>query len=664
MASVLAGLRPAAAFTPAVRLHGSPSLTLSSSSRSKRPGLVAIKTSPALGLRMVAAAGPAATKIVGPEWNNSDEYAALDAPELKGDLASVSTLIEELSVLSTKIDMDKLDSLDASVLVDMTRKSTEAAVMLMNVATFAGCESSVDGSNLEARSLQATIRSMSSKMTQATQSASLAIKLAPDSKIAEYLTKCPEESFNVEHQRKLKDYTLSLTEENLITALSVDGNSAWSQLYTSISSTMSCQVGDKKMGVAQAASLLASPESSERRQAWDGIQASWTQNEEAAAAILNSISGWRLELNRRRAAAAGKPVHYLDTALHQNRMSKKSLEAMMTAVEEGKVVGQRALKLQARVLGKKQLHPSDLMAPPPAAEGAESLSVPFDQGVTLVADAVSTVDSSVGDFVKMMSDKKWVEGREGDKKAPGAYCTQFAKSRHPRVYLSAYSGSFQHVSTLAHELGHAFHSWVMRDMERAETRYPMNLAETASIFFETVVGDRLMDLAATPEEKLRYAWYDAESAGAFLLNIPTRFDFECRMHEARDKGETLTPTFLKKTMAEAWQGRYGDTLEVMDDMFWATKLHFHMTGVQFYNFPYTFGYLFALGVYAQQESKGADFHQAYVDLLRDTGRMSAEAVVQKHLGCSIEDPEFWRGSIRIIDRKMDQFEKEIEAAGL
>ena len=111
----------------------------------------------------------------------------------------------------------------------------------------------------------------------------------------------------------------------------------------------------------------------------------------------------------------------------------------------------------------------------------------------------------------MMADKKWIEGREGDKKAPGAYCTGFAKSRNPRVYLSAYSGSFQHVSTLAHELGHAFHSWVMRDMERAETRYPMNLAETASIFFETVVGYRLIYMASTPQEKLRYACVSKET---------------------------------------------------------------------------------------------------------------------------------------------------------
>jgi oligoendopeptidase F len=166
---------------------------------------------------------------------------------------------------------------------------------------------------------------------------------------------------------------------------------------------MQCNVGDKKIGVAQAASLLASPDAEERSRAWDGIQAAWHDNEEAAAAILNSISGWRLELNRRRAAAAGKPVHYLDTALHQNRMTKKSLDAMMTAVDEAKTVGQRALRLQARALGKKQLHPSDLMAPPPATEDAASLEVPFPQGIDLVAEAVSTVDTSVGDFVKMMA---------------------------------------------------------------------------------------------------------------------------------------------------------------------------------------------------------------------------------------------------------------------
>ncbi|EKX41926.1 hypothetical protein GUITHDRAFT_95868 [Guillardia theta CCMP2712] len=526
----------------------------------------------------------------------------------------------------------------------------------MNVATFASCESSVDGTNAQARATSAKVRALSAKLGQAAQPLSIALKLIPEDKVEKYLKELPHEEFSVRHQRKLRDFTLSLEEENLITALGVDGHSSWSQMYNTISSTLTCQVGDKSMGVAQAAALLSSPDRSERLQAWNAIQAAWTVHEEAAASTLNSIIGWRLELNRKRAEKAAQPVHFLDTALHQNRMSRKTLDAMMQAVSEAQPLAQKALKLQAKVLGIESLHPADLFAPPPQGAQSSSLALQYEEGIDLIADCVSSVHPSVGEFVKMMSQKEWIEGKSGDKKAPGAYCTSFAKSRNPRVYLSSYTGSYQHVSTLAHELGHAFHSWVMKDMERSETRYPMNLAETASIFFETVVGDRLVAMAKTPEEKLRYSWYDAESAGAFLLNIPTRFDFESEIHAAREQGQNLTPDFLRNTMTKAWKGRYGDALSEYDSMFWASKLHFHMTGVQFYNFPYTFGYLFALGVYAQQEKLGDGFYQAYVDLLRDTGRMSAEEVVQKHLKCNIEEPEFWRGSIRIIEKKIEVLE--------
>lgn len=148
MATVLAGLRPAVAFVPASRLHVTPTLGLAASRHAARRHLSSRHSSPALGLRMVATADTVA-KIVGPEWNNQDEYMSLDAAELCADLDSVNTLIDELGALAKKIHMDKLDSLDAKVLVQMTRKSTDAAVMLMNVATFASCEASVDGSNLE-----------------------------------------------------------------------------------------------------------------------------------------------------------------------------------------------------------------------------------------------------------------------------------------------------------------------------------------------------------------------------------------------------------------------------------------------------------------------------------------------------------------------------------
>ena len=142
---------------------------------------------------------------------------------------------------------------------------------------------------------------------------------------------------------------------------------------------MQCDVNGEKMGIAKAASLLADPDSKTRRSAWDGIHAGWTLQEEAAAASLNSITGWRAEVNRRRAAKAGRPVHYLDSALHSNRMTKATLDAMMTAVAEAKPLARRALKLQAKALGVEgEMHPADLMAPPPFG-GGSALEVRFAQ---------------------------------------------------------------------------------------------------------------------------------------------------------------------------------------------------------------------------------------------------------------------------------------------
>uniref|UniRef100_A0A7S1H7V7 Peptidase M3A/M3B catalytic domain-containing protein n=1 Tax=Hemiselmis andersenii TaxID=464988 RepID=A0A7S1H7V7_HEMAN len=606
---------------------------------------------------MTAAAEPM-TDIVGPAWDNSAEYEAIGSDAFNADLQKVEEMTASIKKACSSISLDALDDISVELLVSVSKELNEAIILLANAATFCSCELSVDGTNDAAKGEMARVRALSSSLTQASQPAALALRLCPDSVAEAYIKEVPSERFSVEHSRKLKDQTLSLPEENLITALSVDGLSSWNQLHSSIAATMECDVGGEKMGVAKAAALLADPDAETRENAWKGINQAWTTHQEAAAASLNSITGWRAETNKRRSEKAGRKVHYLDSALHSNRMTKKSLDAMMLAVDEARPLAQRALKLQAKALGLEgKMTPAHLMAPPPTAPGGKTLSVDFDAGIKMVSDAVSSVNPDVGAFVNKMQAERWIDGRAGEKRSPGAYCTKFAKSRNPRVYMSAYSGTFQHVSTLAHELGHAYHNWVMRDMERAETSYPMNLAETASIFFETVVGDTLIDLSETDAERLQYRWYDAESAVAFLSNIPARYDFDCAVHEAREGGKTLTPSFLKEEMSKAWTKWYGDALTEVDDMFWASKLHFHISGLSFYNFPYTFGYMFALGVYAQQEAKGEDFYDAYVALLRDTGRMTAEEVVDKHLGCSLEDPDFWRGSIRIIEKKIDDFEE-------
>jgi oligoendopeptidase F len=173
-----------------------------------------------------------------------------------------------------------------------------------------------------------------------------------------------------------------------------------------------------------------------------------------------------------------------------------------------------------------------------------------------------------------------------------------------------------------------------------------------------------MERATTPAQQLEIAWEDASSAATFLLNIPARFEFEKSMVEARKVG-ALRPAQLCDMMKESWQVWFEESLSEYDDLFWASKLHFSISGLGFYNYPYLFGYLFSLGIYAQQPAdrtqSGDQFNQRYTQLLRDTGVMTAEELVQQHLQKDLRQPQFWQDSLTIVEKSVERFEKLVNA---
>jgi oligoendopeptidase F len=327
---------------------------------------------------------------------------------------------------------------------------------------------------------------------------------------------------------------------------------------------------------------------------------------------------------------------------------------MMEVVESNLEVGREALRLKAKDLALDALAPWDLFAPAPSSHDE---GIPFAEAISLIRTAFGDVDPSMAEFVDTMATQGWIEGSVNDTKRPGAYCTRFAKSRTPRVYMT-YRGSLEDIGTLAHELGHGFHSWVMRDLPLPETAYPMTLAETASIFAETVTSEVLLVQASKdPTQaaiKRQILWGELGSAEAFLLNIPARFWFESELYTRRQE-RPLSPDEISELMTQAWRKAYGSTLSEMNPLFWCSKLHFHMSSTSFYNFPYTFGYLFALGVYAQRPKHGAAFLKNYVGLLRDTGRMTVEDLARKHLGVDVQKPEFWQDSINLVRSKISLY---------
>jgi oligoendopeptidase F len=604
----------------------------------------------------------AQAEIQGPAWDLTSEYPAPTAPEVQEDLDEAARLFDAIEELNPALDDPSARITTAQEIFKLRQ---QAGILLQNVSAYTNGLLSVNSRDADALNLQGRLQTYQKRMGDMAEPLNQFCDLASDEEIAAYLAD-PEVStseFLVRHSRERRHELLSLDEEALVNGLSQDGIHAWGRLYTQLSGTLTCEllVGNEHqtMGIAQAAGLMQRPDDATRKNAWSAINAAWEGHEESCAAALNAIAGWRLEMCRKRSKS--EPVHFLDAPVHMNRISRATLDSILAAAEEYRPLARRAARLQARAYDKEAYGPWDNRAPAPVLDPSAGSSIPFDRAIDIISSAYAQVDGSLGEFVQMMVDNRWVEGTVGGSKRPGAYCTGFRKSRTPRVYMT-YTGGASDVITLAHELGHAYHGWVMRDLPESQLTYGMSLAETASTFGETLVRDAMLRDADSLQTRLDVIWEDTSALIAFVLNIPTRFEFEKKFYEARE-ARPLQPAELRAMMSDAWKSWYGDALSEPDPMFWASKLHFFISGLSFYNFPYLFGYLFSLGVYASRERFGDDFFPRYQALLRDTGRMSAEELARQHLDADLTRPEFWCETLEALTPRVDAFEEVIREAG-
>ena len=609
--------------------------------------------------------------VQGPSWNLASEYPGPDSAEIEADLARLTSLLDEVERLNADL-VPLLESV-GGLSVDAARGGIEAARrvfalseeagrLLRDPGVYANCRLSVDSGDDGAQALRGRLQSFRKRFAELAEPLSQFLDRASDDIVEAWLADeaTAPARFSVEHSRKRRHELLGIEEETLASALAEDGIHAWGRLYDQLSGTLTCEVtvGNeaRTMGLAEASGLMLTPDDALRENAWRAINGAWEEHAESCAAAINAIAGWRLEMCRRR-SRGGEPVHFLDAPVHLNRISRATLDTILEVAAEAVPLARRAARLQARAYGKERYGPWDQRAPAPAGgdSGEGGVAIGYAEAVELIAAAYGSVAPRMGEFVKMMADNRWIEGTVGGRKRPGAYCTGFDKSRTPRVYMT-YTGGASDVITLAHELGHAYHSWVMRDLPDCQRRYGMSLAETASTFGEATVRDALLERTGTPAEELAIVWEEASALVAFILNIPARFDFEKGLYEARAE-RPLRPAELSEMMSAAWTKWYGDSLAEPDPLFWASKLHFYISGLSFYNFPYLFGYLFSLGVYARRAELGDEFFPRYEALLRDTGRMTAEELAARHLDADLTRPEFWRGTVEMLATRIDRFEE-------
>ncbi len=590
---------------------------------------------------------------MGPAWDLSSEYTDVHDESMTSDLSELKRIFGEVEQLNEKLSADRID-----VAQQIYKQSVAAMTLLSNVSSYANCRLSVDSQDDPAQQLNGELQAYRKQFGDLFKPLSQFEDSAPPSVIEEYLSDpdVAPSAFLVHHGRERRHENLTLAEESLVNGLSQDGIHAWGNLYDQLSGSLKCEVlvGNEveEMGIAEASGHMMSTQDKQRRDAWSGINTAWHAHEESCAASINAIAGWRLEMCKQRSRE--KDVHFLDAPVHMNRISRTTLDTLLGAAEEFRPLARRAAKLQARAYGKDGFGPWDLRAPAPQLTPSSDEPISFDTAVDIIATAYGEVDASMGEFVRMMAANRWIEGTVGPNKRPGAFCTGFLKSRTPRVYMT-FTGGQSDVITLAHELGHALHSWVMRDLPQSQTSYGMSLAETASTFGETLVRDALLARSDSAQERLDIMWEEMSAFTAFMLNIPTRFEFEKNLYEAR-ANRPLRPQELKDLMSDAWKTWYGEALAEPDPLFWASKLHFYISGLSFYNFPYLFGYLFSLGVYEKRTSLGDSFYDKYISLLRDTGRMTAEDLADKHLNTNLSNPDFWQETISSLKSRVDAFE--------
>ncbi|CDT59449.1 M3 family oligoendopeptidase [Vibrio coralliirubri] len=592
-----------------------------------------------------------------PSWDLSIAYSDLNDAKIEQDIELIQQCIELLN-----LHVEKRHIILA--MQNAIQTSEAAGTLLSTINTFANCHASVDATHTEAKALLGRVAKLNSEMSQAfSPYEDTLIHAEPefiDAVLEHDSADVAGQRFAIESSRKLSSSRLSVAEEQLLAAMKVDGRDGWARLYDNLTGSLKLSLKldgeEEALGFSQAASLLYGSEFDKQEPAWRAVQGAMKTHQESFASILNALAGWRLTENKKRSKISD--VHFLDPSLHGSRIVPETLDTMMSVAKANRAVGQKAGLLMARVHGLDEMKPWNHLAAMPPLGDAESKVYPFDEAIEVIKTAFAEVNPEMADFVALMVENGWIDAAPAANKRLGAYCTKFAATRTPLVFMT-WSGSRSDLMTLAHELGHAFHNWVMKDMPLCQTRYPMTLAETASIFAENIVRDHLLKQAQTRNEKLEMLWEELSSSLALMVNIPVRFEFEKAFYEQREKGE-LTAQQLCDLMETTWKEWYGDAMTEADPYFWASKLHFSISQVSFYNYPYLFGYLFSKGVYAQRDAKGEQFYGDYVSLLRDTGSMMAEEVVQKHLGMDLTQADFWQQSIDMVKVQIDEFERLLD----
>jgi oligoendopeptidase F len=441
-------------------------------------------------------------------------------------------------------------------------------------------------------------------------------------------------------------YMMSEPEETLAAELGLSGTNAWSKLQGTLTSqlTVDFELDGKvqKLPMPALINLHSHPEEDVRKRAYEAELEAWGSVREPLAAAMNSVKGWANTLNRKR----GDAVHQ---AIDMARIDRPTLEAMLGAMQASFPAFHKYYAAKARRIGKEKLAWWDIFAP----AGKSERSYSFDEARDFIVANFGGFSSELADFAGNAFDRRWIDAEQREGKRGGAFCMGVPRVRESRV-LCNFDGTLDQVSTIAHELGHAFHNHCAYQTGKTELQQdtPMTLAETASIMCETIIMQAILAEMKDPGAELAILETQLIGDNQVIVDIYSRYIFEKEVFERRERSD-LSADDLCEIMERAQKATYGDLASYHPYM-WTWKPHYYYGGLPFYNFPYSFGMLFGIGLFAIYRQRGADFVPDYKALLASTGEASA-ADLAARFGIDIRARKFWEDSLGVIAKRIDRY---------
>lgn len=596
---------------------------------------------------MIQAESSTQTAALLPHWDMTTIYPSVDSPEYA---ASIDTLRDKLQALEDQVKRlgdeqgDPIGQFDEIV----THYNDTAALIDRNLAFVHGFIS-VDSRNAAAQARMSELLQLLTRVSKI------------DSRFVAWLGKqdaealvagselAREHAYMIRQAKVQSEHLMDQAEEDLAAEMTLSGGSAWGRLHDNLTSQILVAFEREpgkveQLPMSEIRNLAMDPDRDVRRRAFEAEIEAWKLWATPIAAALNGIKGEHTTLATRRGWD-----EILDQSLFQNHIDRETLDAMMGAARAAFPDLQRYYAAKAKALGIEKLAWYDLTAPLSSEDRVWS----WDEALDFLYEQFGSFSPKMRALAERAVNDRWIDAEPRPGKVGGAFCMPVA-AEESRV-LCNYTPAFDGVSTLAHELGHAYHNFCQADVSplRREAT-PMTLAETASTFCETILRNAAIE-KGTEAEKLTILEGALQDASSIVVDITSRFLFEqaiCRQRADRE----LSVEEFSALMIDAQKQTYGDGVDpdLLHPYMWAVKGHYYSSNFAFYNYPYMFGLLFGLGLYARYQADPDAFRQSYDELLASTGDADA-AELAGRFGFDIQSPEFWEGSLDVIRKDIDTF---------